>query len=79
MFVSGSIGLLPATMTIVSGGISKEAPLSLQHVGRVITAMSPGESLRSIIHGFCFVTSAAYVSIAKNVWCQASKVKVLLF
>ena len=77
MFVSGSIGLLPATMTIVSGGISKEAPLSLQHVGRVISAMSPVESLRSIIHGFCFLTSAAYVSIAKNVWFRASKVKVL--
>ena len=76
MFVSGSIGLWPPTMTIVPGGISKEAPLSLRHVERVISAMSPGESLQSVLHGFCFVTSTSYVFIAKNAWYQTSHAKV---
>ena len=74
MFVSGSIGLQPPTMTMIQGGISQETPLSLQHVARVITALNPGESLQSIVHGFCFLTSPAYVSVAKNYWHQMSKV-----
>lgn len=76
MFVSGSIGLWPPTMTMVSGGISQEAPLSLRHVERVIPAIYPGESLLSIVHGFCFLTLPAYVSVAKNAWCQATTSKV---
>jgi len=75
LFVSGSIGLWPPTMTMVSGGISQEAPLSLRHIERVISAMSPGESLQSVVHGFCFLTSPAYVSVAKNVWNQVSSSK----
>ena len=77
LFVSGSIGLWPPTMTMVSGGISQEAPLSLRHAERVISAMSPGESLQSVVHGFCFLTSPAYVSVAKNVWNQVSSLKVI--
>lgn len=76
MFVSGSIGLWPPTMAMVSGGITKEAPLSLRHVERVIAAMSPGESLQSVVHGFCFLTSPEYVSIAKNAWYQTATSKV---
>lgn len=76
LFVSGSIGLWPPTMTMVSGGISQEAPLSLRHVDRVIAAVSPGESLHSVVHGFCFLTSSAYVSVAKNAWYQATTSKV---
>ncbi|KAL9957836.1 hypothetical protein ACROYT_G034784 [Oculina patagonica] len=75
IFVSGSIGLWPPTMTLIPGGISKEAPLSLQHVDRVISALNPAESLQSVVHGFCFLTSPAYVSVAKNVWCQKSNAK----
>jgi len=41
IFVSGSIGLWPPTMSMIQGGISQEAPLSLQHVERVITALNP--------------------------------------
>ncbi|XP_074628267.1 uncharacterized protein LOC141886126 isoform X2 [Acropora palmata] len=72
IFVSGSIALFPPTMTIISGGISQEAPLALQHVGRVISAMSPGESLRSIVHGYCFLTSPSFVPVAKSAWSQAT-------
>lgn len=76
MFLSGSIGLWPPTMAMISGGIKKEAPLSLRHVERVIAAVSPGESLQSVVHGFCFLTSPDYVSIAKNAWYQAATKKV---
>jgi len=76
IFVSGSIGLWPPTMSMIQGGISQEAPLSLQHVERVITALNPGESLKSIVHGFCFLTSPAYVSVAKTSWHQMSNPKV---
>ena len=72
IFVSGSIALFPPTMTIISGGISHEAPLALQHVGRVISAMSPGESLCSIVHGYCFLTSPSFVPVAKSAWSQAT-------
>ncbi|XP_020612989.1 diphthine--ammonia ligase-like isoform X1 [Orbicella faveolata] len=75
IFVSGSIGLWPPTMSMIQGGISQEAPLSLQHVERVITALNPGESLKSIVHGFCFLTSPAYVSVAKTSWHQMSNPK----
>lgn len=74
--MSGSIGLWPPTMTMIPGGISQEAPLSLQHVERVITALNPGESLQSIVHGFCFLTSPAYVPVAKHSWHQLSNAKV---
>lgn len=76
IFGSGSIGLWPPTMTMIPGGISQEAPLSLQHVERVITALNPGESLQSIVHGFCFLTSPAYVPVAKHSWHQLSNAKV---
>ena len=78
IFVSGSIALFPPTMTIISGGISQEAPLALQHVGRVISAMSPGESLRSIVHGYCFLTSASFVPVAKSAWSKATISEVCL-
>lgn len=74
--MSGSIGLLPSTMSMIPGGITQEAPLSLQHVERVITALNPGESLQGIVHGFCFLTSPAFVSVAKNAWHQMSNAKV---
>ena len=76
IFVSGSIGLLPSTMSMIPGGITQEAPLALQHVERVITALNPGESLQGIVHGFCFLTSPAFVSVAKNAWHRMSNAKV---
>jgi len=76
IFVSGSIGLLPSTMSMIPGGITQEAPLSLQHVERVITALNPGESLQGIVHRFCFLTSPAFVSVAKNAWHRMSNAKV---
>ena len=74
--MSGSIGLLPPTMSMIPGGISQEAPLSLQHVARVITALNPRETLKSIVHGFCFLSSPSYVSVAKKSWHQMSNAKV---
>lgn len=63
-------------MIMIQGGITKEAPLSLQHVDRVISALNPAESLQSVVHGFCFLTSTAYVAVAKDAWYQASNAKV---
>ena len=59
-------------MTMVSGGISREAPLALRHVGRVISAMAPDESLLSVVHGYCFLTSPSFVPVAKKAWSQAT-------
>lgn len=72
LFVSGSIALWPPTMTMVSGGISREAPLALRHVGRVISAMAPDKSLLSVVHGYCFLTSPSFVPVAKKAWSQAT-------
>ena len=78
MFVSGSIGLCPATMTLTSGGIIEETSLSLQHVDRIIKAFAPGESIQSIVQGFCYINSIAHVSVAKDAWLNASKAKARL-
>ena len=61
---------------MVSGGISREAPLSLQHVDRILTALNVVESLQSVVHGFCFLTSSVSVPVAKNAWNCALKDKV---
>lgn len=75
IFVSGSIGLWPSAMTMVSGGISREAQLSLQHVDKILTALNVVESLQSVVHGFCFLTSSVSVPVAKNAWSCALKDK----
>ena len=61
---------------MVSGGILREAPLSLQHVDRILTALNVVESLQSVVHGFCFLTSSVSVPVAKNAWSCALKDKV---
>lgn len=61
---------------MVSGGILREAPLSLQHVDRILTALNVVESLQSVVHGFCFLTSSVSVPVAKNAWNCALKDKV---
>ena len=63
-------------MTMVSGGISREAQLSLQHVDKILTALNVVESLQSVVHGFCFLTSSVSVPVAKNAWSCALKDKV---
>ena len=61
---------------MVSGGILREAPLSLQHVDRILTALNVVESLQSVVHGFCFLTSSVSVPVAKNAWSCALKDEV---
>ena len=63
-------------MTMVSGGISREAQLSLQHVDKILTALNVVESLQSVVHGFCFLTSSVSMPVAKNAWSCALKDKV---
>lgn len=75
IFISGSIGLWPPTMSMVTGGISIEAPLSLQHVDRILTALNVAKSLQNVVHGFCFLTSSVFVPVAKNAWSHALKDK----
>ncbi|PFX20718.1 Diphthine--ammonia ligase [Stylophora pistillata] len=75
IFISGSIGLWPPTMSMVTGGISMEAPLSLQHVDRILTALNVAKSLQNVVHGFCFLTSSVFVPVAKNAWSHALKDK----
>lgn len=76
MFVSGVIGLRPASMKLVEGGIKTQASLSLKHVHQVVSAFSPGSSLLNLVQGFCYVTEAEHVLPARDAWLKALQVQV---
>ncbi|TIB92943.1 hypothetical protein E3Q19_01666 [Wallemia mellicola] len=75
-FISGQIALKPSTLTLVEGGVSQQAILSLQHARKVSEALAPvhitaGELLMRPESVICYVTSRDYVSICQNVLQQA--------
>lgn len=78
MFISGCIGLWPASMTMIQGGISVEAALALRHVDRIITAFS--NSTQSLLNGFygvCYVTCYQDIAIAEEAFKTALQSKVI--
>ncbi|XP_030308434.1 diphthine--ammonia ligase [Calypte anna] len=68
LYCAGQIALVPCTMQLVSGGIQTEARVSLQHVGRVLQAMSQETALHHIITASCYVTDSKHIPIAHSIW-----------
>ncbi|KAM9381335.1 diphthine--ammonia ligase isoform 1-T1 [Phaethornis superciliosus] len=68
LYCAGQIALVPCTMQLVSGGIRTEARVSLQHVGRVLQAMSQETALHHIITATCYVTDSKHIPIAHSIW-----------
>ncbi|XP_014239939.1 diphthine--ammonia ligase [Cimex lectularius] len=68
IYVAGQIGLVPGTMTLVSGGIRRQCRLALRHVGRLVKAMDKDTQLRDVVQGICYVTNASYIAEARKEW-----------
>ena len=75
--------MIPANLSMVDGGIHPQSRLSLQHVDRVLDAISSGCCVDDVRSCVCYVTHPDYLSIAKEEWnkaCQVSTtLNVLLF
>jgi len=57
IYVSGQIALNPASMTLIDGDTEQQCRLSLQHIHRVLSAMSSDVCLRDCLLVVCYVTS----------------------
>ncbi|XP_062350384.1 diphthine--ammonia ligase isoform X1 [Cinclus cinclus] len=68
LYCAGQIALVPCTMQLVSGGVCAEASISLQHVGRVLQAMSQKTALHHIITASCYVTDSKSIPVARSIW-----------
>ncbi|XP_071600405.1 diphthine--ammonia ligase isoform X1 [Heliangelus exortis] len=68
LYCAGQIALVPCRMQLVSGGIRTEARVSLQHVGRVLQAMSQETALHHIITATCYVTDSKHIPVAHSIW-----------
>ncbi|XP_070612353.1 diphthine--ammonia ligase isoform X2 [Erythrolamprus reginae] len=68
LYCAGQIALVPCTMQLTSGGIKKEALMSLNHVERVLKAMNLKAELHHILMANCYVTDSKYISVAEAVW-----------
>ncbi|XP_048580154.1 diphthine--ammonia ligase isoform X2 [Nematostella vectensis] len=75
MFVSGNIGLWPASMKLVDGGVSTQAALSLRHVDRIVSAFSAHGNLRNTLSGVCYLTCAQHIPVARKAWSLATRAK----
>ncbi|XP_070578500.1 uncharacterized protein [Ptychodera flava] len=67
-FVAGQIGLCPASMELIEGGIRPQARLSARNAQRIIKAMHPGMDLSSAMQVVCYVTDSRFISIAEQEW-----------
>lgn len=79
--MAGQIGLVPATMEIINGGIKAQSRLSLRHVERILKAINDKASLRNIIFCACYVTHPSYIPIVKEEWaiaCSEEKSNIFL-
>ncbi|XP_034273827.1 diphthine--ammonia ligase [Pantherophis guttatus] len=68
LYCAGQIALVPCTMQLTSGGIKKEALVSLNHVERVLKAMNLKAELHHVLMANCYVTDSKYISVAEAVW-----------
>ncbi|XP_047146422.1 uncharacterized protein LOC100205848 isoform X2 [Hydra vulgaris] len=59
-YYSGSIGLLPPSMTLISGPIEQEAMLSLYHTNQIATAMENIDK-KQCGNVMCFITDATFI------------------
>uniref|UniRef100_A0A8C5RPJ8 Uncharacterized protein n=1 Tax=Laticauda laticaudata TaxID=8630 RepID=A0A8C5RPJ8_LATLA len=68
LYCSGQIALVPCTMQLTSGGVKKEALMSLNHVERVLKAMNLKAELHHVLMANCYITDSKYISVAEAVW-----------
>lgn len=74
IFVSGQIGLIPASLTLPSpSSFLEEAVLSLQHVQRILATFQSPQWIESII---CYMVDISHLEQARMVWkCTQSMYK----
>lgn len=68
-------------MQLTSGGIKKEALMSLNHIERVLKAMNPKAELHHVLMANCYVTESKYIAVAEAVWQKKLKelIKVYIY
>ena len=71
IYVAGQIAMQPADLSIIPGGSTPEARLSLRHVARVISAVQSRCDMTHITMGICYVTRAEYIKKAEKEWERA--------
>ena len=65
--ISGSIGLVPGTMTLLSQAAAAQAGLALRHVSRVARVLS-GDTCHSAARAVCYVTCIDAARQALHTW-----------
>ncbi|KAA1069561.1 hypothetical protein PGT21_028129 [Puccinia graminis f. sp. tritici] len=72
IFVSGQIGLVPATLTLpVPRSFMEEAVLSLQHARRILATFPGPQWIESIV---CYLTEISHLEQARMVWQHTSSI-----
>lgn len=66
LYVAGQIAMVPANLSMVTGGIQAQARLSLQHVQCVLAAMVTGCSFHNVVLCVCYIRQPDYISIASE-------------
>ena len=68
VLLSGSIGLVPGLMTLVSDSEAAQAGLALRHVARAARVVAPRASLSDVTSVTCYVTSSEAAAQADMIW-----------
>lgn len=75
--VSGQIGLIPATLEIVSPDVRIQAGLVMRHISRVLHVTAHGNApgvprnhinINNVFSGICYVTKPSTVAVAHRQW-----------
>jgi len=66
--IAGQIGMVPADLSIIHGGLTSQARLSLRHVDRVLQAMSAHCGIKYLDLVLCYVTDSGYIEAAECEW-----------
>ncbi|XP_077998051.1 uncharacterized protein LOC144451142 [Glandiceps talaboti] len=70
-FLAGQIGMCPANLELIEGGIHPQARLSVRSVGRVLEAMNPKLDISSAMQVVCYVTHQNFIPVAEKEWMYA--------
>jgi len=68
VFLSGSIGLIPGSMVLVSDSEAAQAGVALRHVARVARVVTPRVPLSRVSSVTCYVTSNEAAAQAQKIW-----------
>ncbi|XP_041354592.1 diphthine--ammonia ligase-like [Gigantopelta aegis] len=71
IYVAGQIAMVPATLHIVSGGITAQCRLSLRHTARILKAIQTECALDRVLVAVCYVTDTTLVVTAQEEWIRA--------